>query len=73
MELPPHPMRLGDDAQAYYVGNRTSAQRPGQAAQAALDSLRSDPDAAALAVAAGEGDYSGDITSPRGDADGGHP
>src|SRR5213592_2107807 len=42
MEIPPHPMRLGHDETAYYVGNRTARQRPGQAAKAALDSLKAD-------------------------------
>jgi NADH-quinone oxidoreductase subunit I len=61
MEMPPHPMRLGDDEQAYYGGRRPAAPKPGQAAQAAMDSLKADD---AAAVAAGEGEYSGDISSP---------
>jgi hypothetical protein len=58
--MPPHPMRLGADEQAYYGGNRQPAPRPGGAAQAAMDSLKADD---AAAVAAGEGEYSADITS----------
>jgi NADH-quinone oxidoreductase subunit I len=42
MEMPPHPMRLGDDEQAYYVGNRPTTARPGQAAQEALADLKAD-------------------------------
>jgi NADH-quinone oxidoreductase subunit I len=42
MEMPPHPMRLGDDETAYYVGNRTTPARPGHAAQAAIDSLKAE-------------------------------
>jgi NADH-quinone oxidoreductase subunit I len=57
MELPPHPMRLGDDEQAYYAP-RTATQRPGEAAQAALDHLKAD-----AAVDAAEGEYGADITT----------
>jgi NADH-quinone oxidoreductase subunit I len=41
MELPPHPMRLGDDEQAYYAP-RTANARPGEAAQAAIADLKAD-------------------------------
>jgi NADH-quinone oxidoreductase subunit I len=44
MEMPPHPMRLGDDEQAYYVGNQGASdlRQPGEAAQAVLADLKAD-------------------------------
>jgi NADH-quinone oxidoreductase subunit I len=41
MELPPHPMRLGDDEQAYYAPGSRVPSRPGQAAAEALAEIKS--------------------------------
>src|SRR5437868_3482251 len=70
MELPPHPMRLGDDEQAYYAGTRP-VPRPGQAAAEALaeikastahdDDLHNDPS------------HDHDHTGHAHNADGSHP
>jgi NADH-quinone oxidoreductase subunit I len=79
MELPPHPMRLGDDEQAYYAGTRP-VPRPGQAAVEALAEIKA---GTADDVDLHNDPSHGDVISSRGEhtghthnsphADGSHP